>query len=343
MRAMRETRIASPSRNAPHPRAAHHRVPSAGADTTPTAGTPSCSSAISVAQTGIPPRVVLRAVDRVEHPATHTVARLAELLADDRVVRTGTTDPVTEQLLGRAVGLGHRREVGLGLHDQVVGAEPFAGDRVGTVRELEREAQVGCEVGGDPRNVANPERRPARLSAMARRFLVAGAIIAASIVLGTAVALLTRDDDSPDTTVGVTTTTTRAATTSTIASTAPPTSTEPTLITTTTTTQPENVLPDPCGAESAAIRAAIDNGIEGARDLAQIDECRLAAADMSWALVQVGPRPGTDFAALTVMVQGGGGAWAVVDQGTVDVGCGTAPQQVLVDLGVFCTGTGGDA
>ena len=44
----------SPSRNAPWPRAAHQRAPSAGADTTPTTGCPSCSSATSVAHTGMP-------------------------------------------------------------------------------------------------------------------------------------------------------------------------------------------------------------------------------------------------------------------------------------------------
>ncbi len=40
--------------HAPEPSAAHQRRPNAGADTTPTTGTPSTSSAISVAHTGTP-------------------------------------------------------------------------------------------------------------------------------------------------------------------------------------------------------------------------------------------------------------------------------------------------
>jgi hypothetical protein len=40
-------------------------------------------------------------------------------------------------------------------------------------------------------------------------------------------------------------------------------------------------------------------------------------------------------------VHGSAGSWAVVAQGGTNAGCGKAPQQVIVDLGQFCAGTGG--
>ena len=52
--AIAETRIGSPFANAPSPRRAHQRRPSAGAEATPTSIRPSSSSPISVNQTGIP-------------------------------------------------------------------------------------------------------------------------------------------------------------------------------------------------------------------------------------------------------------------------------------------------
>src|SRR5207244_5097890 len=52
--ATEETERRSPSRNAPSPRPAHHRMPSAGADATPTISSPAYSTPISVAQMGTP-------------------------------------------------------------------------------------------------------------------------------------------------------------------------------------------------------------------------------------------------------------------------------------------------
>ena len=46
--------IRSPSRNAPSPRPAHHRMCNAGADTTPTMSSPARSRPINVAQIGTP-------------------------------------------------------------------------------------------------------------------------------------------------------------------------------------------------------------------------------------------------------------------------------------------------
>ena len=79
----------------------------------------------------------------------------------------------------------------------------------------------------------------------------------------------------------------------------------------------------------------------GAHDRAQVAECRLAAADTTWAIARLEAKPGAEYAATTVLLHGGGGSWAVVDSGADGVGCGKAPQQVLVDLGLFCAGTGG--
>ena len=58
--------------------------------------------------------------------------------------------------------------------------------------------------------------------------------------------------------------------------------------------------------------------------------------------MQLVPKPGSGFAPLIVVLQGGGGTWSIVAQGGPDAGCGEAPQQVLVDLGVVCGSTGGD-
>jgi hypothetical protein len=69
----------------------------------------------------------------------------------------------------------------------------------------------------------------------------------------------------------------------------------------------------------------------------------LAASDPSWAAVNLDAKPGAQFAALTVIAHGGAGSWSVVAQGGTSAGCGAAPQQVIVDLGQFCVGTGGGA
>jgi hypothetical protein len=171
---------------------------------------------------------------------------------------------------------------------------------------------------------------------MGRRLLVGTLIVLAALGVGAAVAYVTRDDDSSDEAASTTTSTTVAPVSSSAA-----TTTAPTTTTTTPVEAPRSPLPDPCGAETATIRATIENGIEGARDAAEIDTCRIPAADSTWAQVHLVARAGADFTPLTVLLQGGGGSWSIVDQGTGNVGCGTAPQPVLVDLGVVCTGTGG--
>jgi hypothetical protein len=178
---------------------------------------------------------------------------------------------------------------------------------------------------------------------MARRWIVAGVIVAVFAAGGAAVALLTRDEgaDPSSATRGTTTTPPTASGLATTSTT--PTSTgAPTAAASTTTTEaPRAALSDPCGAETAAIRAAIENGVDGARDRASIDTCRQAPVDTSWAIVTLVAKAGANFSPISVVLHGGGGSWAVVDSGTANVACGKAPQRVLVDLGIVCTSGGG--
>ena len=86
-----------------------------------------------------PADVVLRRVDRVDHP----VALLAALLlAEHRLARPLAPDPLAQRLLDRAVGLGHGGQVGLGLDVQVGGPEARERDRVGDVGELQGEREI---------------------------------------------------------------------------------------------------------------------------------------------------------------------------------------------------------
>jgi hypothetical protein len=100
-------------------------------------------------------------------------------------------------------------------------------------------------------------------------------------------------------------------------------------------------VPGECGSAGAAIKAAVEAGVQGAATDATFAECRLAASDASWALVKLAPSAGSSFAATTVVLHGGGGSWTVVATGGTAAGCGKAPQQVIADLGQFCVGTGG--
>ena len=95
--------------------------------------------------------VVLRRVDRVEHPAPRPAAGLPGLLAEHGVARPGPAQDVAQRVLGRPVGVGDRRQVGLGLDPQVERAEPLRRDVIGGVSEDVREPQVVI-VGCHPRN-----------------------------------------------------------------------------------------------------------------------------------------------------------------------------------------------
>jgi hypothetical protein len=170
---------------------------------------------------------------------------------------------------------------------------------------------------------------------MARRWIITAIVAAVLVVAAVFAAREIRDDDT-DTAAREATTTSEARTTTTTV--APATTVAPTS-TPTSTTGP----PGPCGADTGPIRAAIDATVSGAGQNADVASCRLAASDPTWAAVNLTAQPGAQFAPLTVIVHGGGGSWTVVAQGGTDAGCGQAPQQVIVDLGQFCTGTGGGA
>jgi hypothetical protein len=171
---------------------------------------------------------------------------------------------------------------------------------------------------------------------MARRWIVAGVIVAVFVGVGVGAALLTREDDGAGSAAPSTTTTLAPRSTTTTAVPEDPTPTS-----TSTTAPPPPTVPDPCGAETAAIRGAIEIAVEGARDGAELDTCRLAAIDPAWALARLVARAGAAFEPVNVLLQGGGGVWTVIDVGPATVGCGRAPQQVLVDLGMVCASGGG--
>ena len=171
---------------------------------------------------------------------------------------------------------------------------------------------------------------------MARRWIIS-AIVAAVLVVAAVVAARAIRDDDTDTTARATTTASASTTSSTTTTTTPATTAPATTGAPTSTTGP----PGPCGTDAGPIRVSVDAAVTGASANADVASCRLAASDPSWAAVQLTAKPGAQFDALTVILHGGAGSWAVVAQGGSNAGCGQAPQQVIVDLGQFCAGTGG--
>jgi hypothetical protein len=176
----------------------------------------------------------------------------------------------------------------------------------------------------------------------ARRWIVTVVVAAVLVVAGVFAARAIRDDGTGTAARRRSTTTAPPSTRvpSTTSTSTTPSSTAPGSTTSsapTSTTGP----PGPCGAATGPIRAAIDAAVSGAAQSADVASCRLAASDTSWAAVNLAAKPGAQFDALTVVLHGGGAAWSVVAQGGPSAGCGQAPQQVIVDLGQFCAGTGG--
>ncbi len=176
---------------------------------------------------------------------------------------------------------------------------------------------------------------------MARRWVLTVIVAAALVVAAVFAARAIRDDDTvaaPERT-----TTTTAVTPSTTAAPTSTTGATTTTVagTTTTTTPTTGALPGPCGADAGPIRTAVDAAVANAQANADVASCRLAASDPAWAAVQLTAKPGATFSALTVILHGGAGAWSIVASGGTNAGCGSAPQQVIVDLGQFCAGTGG--
>ncbi len=96
---------------------------------------------------------VLRAVDGVDDPAPGAVAGRLELLTLHGVARPGPLELRADELLGRAVGVGDRREVRLALDDEVVGPEARDRHPLDGVREDVGQTQV-VVVGGHRVNLA---------------------------------------------------------------------------------------------------------------------------------------------------------------------------------------------
>jgi hypothetical protein len=179
---------------------------------------------------------------------------------------------------------------------------------------------------------------------MARRWVLTVVVAAVLVAGAVAAARAIRDDDTsssagrhpPASTHPVSTSAAPTSTTGPVTTATPAT-------TTTTLAPAEGSPPGPCGADTGPIRAAIDAGVANAQANADVASCRLAASDPSWAAVQLTAKAGAQFDALTVIVHGGAGSWLIVATGGTNAGCGAAPQQVIVDLGQFCVGTGGGA
>jgi hypothetical protein len=178
---------------------------------------------------------------------------------------------------------------------------------------------------------------------MARRWVLTVVVAAVLVVGAIAAARAIREDDTsssagrhpPGSTRPVSTAAAPTSTTAAVTTTTPAT---------TSTVAPANGSPPgPCGTDTGPIRAAIDAGVANAQANADVASCRLAASDPSWAAVQRTAKAGAQFNALTVIVHDGAGSWSIVATGGTNAGCGAAPQQVIVDLGQFCAGTGGGA
>jgi hypothetical protein len=176
---------------------------------------------------------------------------------------------------------------------------------------------------------------------MARRWVLTAIVAAVLVVAAVFAARAIRDDDDNTAAPARSTTTGAGATSTTSAPTTTAAATTTAPATTTTAAPVNGAPPGPCGADSGPIRAAIDAGVANAQTNADVASCRLAASDPTWAAAQLAAKPGAQFDALTVILHGGAGAWSIVATGGTSAGCGAAPQQVIVDLGQFCAGTGG--
>jgi hypothetical protein len=174
---------------------------------------------------------------------------------------------------------------------------------------------------------------------MARRWIISAVVAAVLVVAAVVAARVIRDNGDTAATDRVPASTAAPSTSAPTTTTSAPSTTAPAA---TTTVAPANgAPPGPCGVDTGPIRAAVDAGVAGAQAAADLASCRLAASDVTWAAVQLTAKPGAQFDPLTVILHGGAGSWTIVATGGTGAGCGQAPQQVIVDLGQFCVGTGG--
>ena len=90
--------------------------------------------------------VVRGAVDRVDDPLALGRTRRAELLAEHAVGGALGLEDRPDRALGRQVGFGDVRRVGLELHIEVGGVEAGHGYRVRGIREPQREREIRLQV-----------------------------------------------------------------------------------------------------------------------------------------------------------------------------------------------------
>jgi hypothetical protein len=102
--------------------------------------------------------------------------------------------------------------------------------------------------------------------------------------------------------------------------------------------------PAPCGgaaAVTAAVRASATGGMNGASDLYDVRDIRVAASDPDWGRFSVVPKAGKEsqFQPAYGVVQCTLIGWLVNDVGTSAVGCegnGAPPAAVRSELGLSC-------
>jgi hypothetical protein len=109
---------------------------------------------------------------------------------------------------------------------------------------------------------------------------------------------------------------------------------------TTATAPPPTSVPSgtgSCGAQAAAIAAAVNGGDLGPVPVANytITDCRLAPSQPIWGAVTLVPKPGETVDRLTVVLQRLGSIWTVHSYNTGATGC-DAPAPVPAELRVGC-------
>ena len=132
------------------------RPTSAGPARAPTRRPTTTRSSVGQREQGRPHRhaadEVLGAVDRVDDPAPVAAGRrvVAELLAEQRVVRALRRQRRADGGLDRPVGVADRSQVGLGLDDQVERPEPLQRKEIGSIGEGQRQSASVSRVRGRP-------------------------------------------------------------------------------------------------------------------------------------------------------------------------------------------------
>ncbi len=251
--------------------------------------------------------------------------------------------PVADQLLGRVIGFRDRREVGLGIDLQVMGAKPAHRDLVGMSSKLEGEGEIGVDPatlvrssGGtrptddgaacwshrcaspSPVSVSPPSRSPSWWCCRSPRATTAPT--RAAVPAGRPLRLLrSRRDHRPP-----------------LRARRPP---RPPATPPTSAAAPPGD-PGTCGNQTDAIVAATKatdaQGLNARAGEFSVQACHVAASSPIWAAAQVVGNPGVVIPRYTVVLQRIGSLWNVMDVGeSGHSGC-DAPSEIRADLGLGC-------